>query len=119
MNDEATDKLGTEGIGKLLVSLALPAIIAQLINMLYNVVDRIYIGHIPDIGHIALTGVGVAFPIIILITAFSSLIGMGGAPRAAIKMGERNKTEAERILGNCASLILVLSLALTILFLIT
>lgn len=119
MNDEATDKLGTESIGKLLLSLALPAIIAQLINMLYNVVDRIYIGHIPDIGHMALTGVGVAFPIIILITAFSSLIGMGGAPRAAIKMGERNKNEAEKILGNCVSLILILSLVLTILFLIT
>ncbi|AFS77636.1 MATE efflux family protein [Gottschalkia acidurici 9a] len=119
MSNETTDKLGTQSIGKLLLSLALPAIIAQLINMLYNIVDRIYIGHIPEIGAIALTGVGVAFPIIILITAFSSLIGMGGAPRAAIKMGEKKDEEAEQILGNCVSLIVLLSIILTVFFSVT
>ena len=119
MSNETTDKLGTQSIGKLLISLALPAIIAQLINMLYNVIDRIYIGHIPEIGATALTGVGVAFPIIILITAFSSLIGMGGAPRAAIKMGEKKDGEAEQILGNCVSLIVLLSIILTVFFLVT
>lgn len=110
--------LGAGSIGKLLFSLAVPAILAQLVNMLYNIVDRIYIGHIPETGTAALTGVGVCFPIIILISAFSSLIAMGGAPRAAIAMGEGNKEKAERILGNCFTALLITAAALTVIFLV-
>lgn len=109
--------LGEKSIGKLLLGMAIPAIIAQLVNILYNIVDRIYIGHIPDIGATALTGVGVTFPIIMVISAFSALIGMGGAPRAAIKMGEKDDEAAENILGNCFTALLIISVLLTILFL--
>jgi len=105
--------LGTGSIGKLLFSLAVPAITAQLVNMLYNIVDRIYIGHIPEIGTAALTGVGITFPIITLIMAFSSLISMGGAPRAAIALGEKDREKAEHILGNCFAALLIVSAVLT------
>lgn len=114
----SVDRLGQERVGKLLFSLAVPAIAAQLVNMLYNIVDRIYIGHIPNIGSEALTGVGVTFPIIMIISAFSALIGMGGAPRAAINMGQNNKGAAEEILGNCFVSLIIVSIVLTILFLI-
>ena len=110
--------LGTAPIGKLLFSLAVPAITAQVVNMLYNIVDRIYIGHIPEIGTAALTGVGITFPIITLISAFSSLVAMGGAPRASIAMGEGNKKRAEQILGNCFTALLCVSVILTAAFLI-
>ena len=118
MGQNTSNKLGTEKISRLLFQLALPAITAQIINMLYNIVDRIYIGHIAGIGTLALTGVGVCFPIITLITAFSSLIGMGGAPQASIRMGEKNMDEAERILGNCFAALLLLAVTLTAVFLI-
>lgn len=118
MNSDKNNKLGTENIRKLLFSLAIPSITAQLVNMLYNIVDRIYIGHMTDVGSKALTGVGVTMPIILIITAFSSLIGMGGAPRAAIRMGENNDSEAEKILGGCFSSLLVISAVLTFIFLI-
>ena len=85
------ERLGKAPVGKLMVSLAIPAVIAQLINVLYNIVDRIYIGHIPEIGDIALTGVGVTFPIVLLIAAFSYFVGMGGAPLASIKLGQQNR----------------------------
>lgn len=117
MNIDTKNKLGTENIGRLLFNLAVPSITAQLVNMLYNIVDRIYIGHMPQIGPQALTGVGVTMPIILIISAFSSLIGMGGAPRAAIKMGEQNNKDAEKILGNCFSVLLIISAILTIIFL--
>ena len=110
--------LGTAPIGKLLFSLAVPAITAQVVNMLYNIVDRIYIGHIPEIGTAALTGVGITFPIITLISAFSSLVAMGGAPRASIAMGEGNREKAERIMGNCFTALLALSVVLTAVFLV-
>lgn len=100
-------------ISKLMFSMALPAITAQIINLLYNIVDRMYIGHIADIGATALTGIGVTFPIITLITAFSSLVGMGGAARAAIFMGRQEKDRAEEILGNCCAALLVISVTLT------
>ena len=116
MESTVTNKLGTAPIGKLLADLALPSITAQIINMLYNIVDRIYIGHIEDIGPLALTGVGLTFPIIMIITAFSSLIGMGGSPRASMKLGEKNQPEAEKILGNCFSLLIVISIILTVFF---
>lgn len=106
--------LGHGSIGRLLFSLAVPAITAQLVNMLYNIVDRIYIGHIPKTGTAALTGVGVTFPVIILIMAFSSLIAMGGAPRASIALGKQNKEEAERILSNCFTALLLISAVLTV-----
>jgi putative MATE family efflux protein len=118
MNNERTNKLGKESIGRLLFSLAVPAITAQLVNMLYNIVDRIYIGHLPDIGASALTGVGVTFPIIMIISAFSALIGMGGAPRAAIKMGQKKLQDAEEILGNCFIVLMGISIVLTAFFLI-
>lgn len=118
MNQKTSNKLGTEKISRLLFQLALPSITAQLINMLYNIVDRIYIGHIEGIGSLALTGVGVCFPIIILITAFSSLIGMGGAPQASIRMGEQNVPAAEKILGNCFTALVIIAATLTAVFLI-
>lgn len=110
--------LGSDSIGRLMFTLAVPAITAQLVNMLYNIVDRIYIGHIPEIGSNALTGVGICFPIIILIMAFSSLVAMGGAPQAAIAMGQQNNEKAERILGNCFTSLLIVAVALTAVFLI-
>ena len=111
MND-----LGKDPVGKLLVRLAAPAIMAQLVNALYNIVDRIYIGRIPDVGPLALTGVGITFPIIIIITAFSALVGMGGAPLASIKMGKGDKDGAEQILSNSFVMLILLSLLLTIVF---
>lgn len=117
MSNDTTNRLGTEGVGKLLFSLALPAIAAQLVNMLYNIVDRIYIGHIPNIGAAALTGVGVTFPIIMVISAFSALIGMGGAPRASIKMGQKDDKGAEEILGNSFAVLIGISIVLTTVFL--
>lgn len=111
------NQLGTAPIGKLLFTLAVPAITAQVVNMLYNIVDRIYIGHIPEIGTAALTGVGITFPIITLISAFSSFIAMGGAPRASIAMGAHHPERAEQIMGNCLTALLGLSVVLTALFL--
>ena len=110
--------LGTAPIGKLLLKLSIPTVIAQLINMLYNVVDRIYIGHIPGSGALALTGVGVCMPIIMIVTAFAALISSGGAPRASICMGKQDNKSAEQILGNCFSLQIVVSIVLTVVLLI-
>ena len=117
--DKDKEFLGTEKIGKLLFRLAVPTVIAQIVNMLYNIVDRIYIGHIPGEGSAALTGVGVCMPIIMIISAFASLIGMGGAPRAAIRMGEGNNTEAEKILNNSFIALVLISIALTVFFYLT
>lgn len=113
MNQEK-NPLGIEPVGKLFFKLAIPSVLAQLVNLLYNLVDRIFIGHIEEVGDIALTGVGVCFPIIITISAFSSLCGMGGAPKAAIKMGEGNTEEANKILGNCTMLTIITSIILTL-----
>lgn len=110
--------LGKDKIGGLIIRLAVPSIAAQLVNALYNIVDRIYIGHIDVIGSTALTGVGVTFPLILIISAFSALIGMGGAPRAAIKMGAGDNEGAEKILGNCTSVLIGLSIVLTTVFMI-
>ena len=93
--------LAAEPIGKLLLKLSIPTVIAQLINMLYNIVDRIYIGHIPSDGSLALTGVGVCMPIIMIVTAFAALVSSGGAPRASIYMGKQDNESAENILANC------------------
>ena len=110
--------LGTEPIGKLLLQLALPTVAAQLINMLYNIVDRMYIGHIPGDGSMALTGVGVCMPIIMIVSAFAALVGNGGAPRATIYMGKKNTDTAEKILGNCFTAQIMISAVLTIILLI-
>lgn len=113
---KGTTDLGKDHIGILLFKLAMPAIIAQLVNVLYNIVDRIFIGRIPN-GEIAMAGVGVAFPVILIISAFSALLGMGGAPLAAIKMGEGNNSEAERIMSTSFSLLTSVGILLTIIFL--
>lgn len=112
------DFLGTEPIGKLLFRLALPAITAQIINLLYNLVDRVYIGHMPGDGALALTGVGVCMPVIMIVSAFAALVSMGGAPRASIAMGRGEKESAEKILGNCLVLQVVLSVVLTLVLLV-
>lgn len=101
---------------RLLLQLAVPAVLAQVINLLYNIVDRIYIGHIPDIGASALTGAGLFMPILMFINAFAMLAGAGGAPRAAIAMGRSDKENAERILGNCFTLLLLFAAVLTAVF---
>ena len=110
--------LRTEPLGGLLLKLALPTVAAQLINMLYNIVDRIYIGHIPEIGATALTGVGVCMPLIMIVSAFAALVGYGGAPRASIFMGKQDKESAEKTLGNCFVLQILISVVLTIVLLI-
>ena len=91
--------LGTEPIGKLLLRLSIPTVIAQLVNMLYNMVDRVYIGHIPTDGSLALTGVGVCMPLILIVSTFASFVASGGAPRASIAMGKGRHADAEKILG--------------------
>ncbi len=108
--------MGTGNVKKLLAQLAIPAIVAQVINLLYNVVDRIYIGHIPEIGASALTGVGLFMPILMLINAFAMLTGSGGAPRAAIAMGQKDNDTAEKIVGNSFSLLLGFAVILTVVF---
>lgn len=105
--------LAKEPIGKLLLKLSIPTVIAQLINMLYNIVDRIYIGHIPGEGSLALTGVGVCMPIIMIVSAFAALVSSGGAPRASICMGKQEDEAAEQILGNCFTLQMIVSIVLT------
>ena len=114
---EDKDFLAKEPIGKLLFRLAVPTVVAQMINMLYNIVDRIYIGHIPGVGALALTGVGVCMPLIMILSAFAALVGNGGAPRASILLGKGDKESAEKILGNCFLLQIWISLVLTVIML--
>ena len=116
--DQDKEFLGKEPIGKLLLKLALPTVAAQLINMLYNIVDRIYIGHIPEIGPDALTGVGVCMPLIMMVSAFAALVGFGGSPRASIAMGKKDNDLAEKILGNCFTTQILISFVLTAVLLI-
>ena len=108
------EMLGTAPIGKLLFKLAIPTVVAQLINMLYNIVDRIYIGHMPGDGSLALTGVGVCMPLIMIVSAFAALIASGGAPKASIYMGKGEQESAEKILGGCFTLQLIISAILTV-----
>lgn len=109
--------LGTEPIGKLLFKLAVPTVIAQLVNMLYNIVDRIYIGHMPENGSLALTGVGVCMPLIMIIAAFSAFVASGGAPRASIAMGRGDHEGAEKILSGCFTMQIIISVVLTVVML--
>ena len=116
MNRQNVD-LGSGKVSKLLFSLALPTITSQIVNMLYNLVDRIYIGHmqpVETVGKLALTGVGVCLPIIVVISAFAALLAMGGAPRASIQEGRGNPKEAERIMGNCFTMLVMASVVLTV-----
>ena len=115
-NENVKRDMGTGSVKKLMVQMAVPALVGQVVNLLYNIVDRIYIGHIPEIGGAALTGVGLFTPILMLITAFAMLCGAGGAPRAAIAMGQGDKDKAEKILGNCFALLLMLAVVLTAVF---
>ena len=112
--NEDKEFLQKEPIGRLLLKLALPTLAAQLINMLYNIVDRIYIGHIPKVGAAALTGVGVCMPLIMIVSAFAALVGYGGSPRASIFMGKKDNETAEKILGNCFMTQIIVSLILTL-----
>lgn len=114
-----TTNLGEGSIPSLLAKLAIPAVVAQVVNLLYNIVDRIYIGHIPEIGASALTGVGLFTPILMLINAFAMLAGSGGAPRAAIYMGKKDNNTAEKIVGNCFSFLMICAVFLTAVFYIT
>ncbi len=113
--NQQKNQLGEGSVGKLLLKLSLPAIVAQLVNLLYNMVDRIYIGHIPETGDLALTGLGLCFPIIMIVTAFAQLIGGGGAPRVAIHMGKGEKEEAERILCSGVATLVLIAVVITIL----
>ena len=117
MKEKKAADLGSGKVGKLLFSLALPTITSQIVNMLYNLVDRVYIGHmqpVDTVGALALTGVGVCLPVILIVSAFSALMAMGGAPRASIQEGRGDLQGAERIMGNAFTLLLCTSLVLTV-----
>lgn len=113
MNNRHNNELGNEKISRLLFRMAVPAITAQIINLLYNLVDRMYIGHIEGVGATALTAVGVTMPVIMGISAFAALVSMGGAPRASIMMGKGDRDSAEKIMGNCTTALVFISVILT------
>ena len=117
MREKRQNDLGRDPIGPLLVRLAVPTVTAQLVNALYNIVDRMYIGHMEGTGDLALTGLGVCFPVIMFVSAISALVGMGGGSRAVVRMWAGHEEEANAILGSCATLLVVLGLAVTVLFL--
>ena len=116
MQNDRAHLMATGSIPKLFAGLAIPAVVAQIINLLYNIVDRIYIGHIPEVGASALTGVGLFVPILMLINAFAMMAGSGGAPLASIAMGQKDINRAEKIIANCFSLLLIFAVALTAIF---
>ena len=113
---DISKQMATAPVWSLIIKLSIPAILAQIVNLFYNVVDRIYIGHMEDVGTVALTGVGLCVPVITLISAFTMLVAQGGAPRAAIEMGKGDIKKAEKILGNCFVLLILFAIVLTILF---
>ena len=110
--DSSKEFLGREPVGKLLFRMALPTVAAQLVNMLYNIVDRIYIGHMPGDGALALTGVGVCMPVILIVSAFAALVGAGGAPRASIYMGKKDYVSAEKTLSQSFTMQIAISIML-------
>ena len=112
--EQKNSQLGEGSVGRLMMKLAIPAIVAQLVNLLYNMVDRIYIGHIPETGDLALTGLGLCFPIIMIVTAFANLIGAGGAPRIAIHMGRGEQEEAEKIVGSGVTALIFIAVVITV-----
>ena len=115
-NENRERRMATESIGKLMLGMAIPSVIAQIINILYSIVDRIYIGHIEGVGMEALTGVGVTFPIITLISAFSAFVGVGGAPLASIWLGKGDRKRAETILGNGVTMLIAFTVVLMVFF---
>ena len=115
-NFSANTALGTVPVPRLMLKMAIPSVVAQIVNLLYNIVDRIYIGHIEGIGATALTGVGLCLPLIMLLNAFAMLVSAGGAPRASIAMGQGNRNQAERILGNCFTMLLIFGAMLTLVY---
>ena len=117
-NNDASSHLGTMKISKLMVKMAVPSVVAQLVNLLYNIVDRIYIGHIEGIGAAALTGVGLCLPLIMFMNAFALLVSAGGAPRASIAMGQGNRKQAEYIMGNCFTMLLIFAGLITAVYLV-
>jgi putative MATE family efflux protein len=117
MDKKVSSPLGTAPMGKLMIKMALPTVVAQIVNLLYNIVDRIYIGHIEGVGADALTGVGLCLPLLMMVNAFALLGAAGGAPRAAIALGQGNREEAERIMGNCATMLLLFSVVITTVYL--
>lgn len=118
-NQKNDEMLANEPVGRLILKLAVPTVLAQLVNLLYNIMDRVYVGRIPGVGSLALAGLGVTFPIIMLISAFAALIGMGGAPRASIAMGKGDNEGAEKIMGNCTLLLIILAVVLSAVFMAT
>ncbi len=117
MMSDDKEFLGSEPIKNLLFKMAVPTVVAQLVNMLYNIIDRVYIGHMPENSALALTGVGVCMPLILVVAAFAALVSSGGAPRASINMGKKDYETAEHILGNCLSLLIIISVTLTFILL--
>lgn len=115
---DSEKELAEAPVCRLFFRLALPSVTAQIVNVLYNIIDRVYIGHIPGIGASALTGVGVTMPVILAISAFAALLSMGGAPRASIMMGKGEHEEAEKILGTCTFTLLILSAMITVIMLV-
>lgn len=114
MDKNVSSPLGTAPIGKLMLKMALPTVVAQIVNLLYNIVDRVFIGHMETVGADALTGIGLCMPMILMVNAFAMLGGAGGAPRAAIALGQGNQKEAEKIMGNCFSMLLIFAVLLTV-----
>ena len=113
---QAKQDMGSGSVKKLMLQLMIPAVVAQVVNLLYNIVDRIYIGHIAGIGAAALTGVGLFTPILMLLNAFAMLVGAGGAPRTAIALGQGDKEQAEKIISNSFTMLLLFSVVLTVVF---
>ena len=111
---QAKQDMGTGSIKKLMLQLMIPAVVAQVVNLLYNIVDRIYIGHIAGIGAAALTGVGLFTPILMLLNAFAMLVGAGGAPRTAIALGQGDRQQAEKIVSNSFTVLMFFAVVLTI-----
>ena len=114
--EKPNQDMGTGSVKKWMLQLAIPAVVGQVVNLLYNIVDRIYIGHLPEVGGAALTGVGLFTPILMLITAFAMMVGSGGAPRAAIAMGQGDKERAEKIVGNSFTTLMAFTVVLTAVF---
>lgn len=112
--EQNKNELGEGSVGKLMLRLAIPAIVAQLVNLLYNMIDRVYIGHIPETGDLALTGLGLCFPILMIVTAFANLIGAGGAPSIAIHMGRGEEDEAEKIMGSGVAALILIAVVITV-----
>ena len=118
MKQDNTNLLSAMPVQRAFFRLAMPAVAAQLINILYNLVDKMFIGHIPEVGKQALAGVGVTTPVILAISAFAALVSMGGAPKASILLGRGENRQAEEVLGSCTWMLLLLSLFLTVIMLV-